>query len=71
MAVLGLHCCKTAHLLAASGGYYLFEGAGSVVVMQGLSCSTSCGIFSDQRLNLCRLNWQADSQPMDHQRSPK
>ena len=61
MAVLGLHCCKTALLLAASGGYFSFKGAGSVVVVQGPSCSTSCGIFSDQRLKLCPLNWQADS----------
>ena len=27
----------------------------------GLSCSTACGIFPDQRSNLCPLHWQADS----------
>ena len=25
----------------------------------------------DQRWNLCPLHWQVDSQPLDHQRSPK
>lgn len=70
MAVLGLHCCKTALSPAASGGYSLVKGAGSAVVAQGLGCPTSRGIFSDQRLSLCPLNWQADSSPVDHQRSP-
>ena len=36
----------------------------------GLSCSTACGIFLDQGLNLCLLHWQADSLPLRHQRSP-
>ena len=35
--------------------------AGSVVVEHRLSCSTTCGIFSDQGLNPCPLHWQADS----------
>ena len=43
---------------------------GSIVVANGLSCSTACGIFPDQGLNLCRLHWQADSQPLCHQGSP-
>ena len=34
---------------------------GSAVVAHGLSCSTACGIFPDQRSNLCPLHWQADS----------
>ena len=37
----------------------------SVVVSHGLSCSTACGIFSDQGSNPgsnpCPLHWQADS----------
>ena len=33
----------------------------SVVVALGLSCSTACGLFLDQGLNLCSLRWQADS----------
>ena len=44
--------------------------AGSVVVAHGPSCSTACGIFPDQGLNLCPLHWQADSQPLCHQGSP-
>ena len=34
--------------------------AGSVVVVHGISCSTACGIFPDQGLNLCPLHWQAE-----------
>ena len=28
-------------------------------VARGLNCSAACGIFPDQRLNLCLLPWQA------------
>ena len=45
--------------------------AGSVVVAHGPSCSAACGIFPDQGLNPCPLYWQADSQPLSHQGSPK
>ena len=46
--------------------------AGSVVVAYRLSCSLACGIFLDQGLNPCLLNWQADSSyPLYHQGSPK
>ena len=34
---------------------------GSVVVVHGLSCSATCGIFPDQGSNPCLLHWQADS----------
>ena len=34
---------------------------GSVVVVHGLSCSVACGIFLEQGLNPCPLNWQVDS----------
>ena len=44
---------------------------GSVVVAHGPSCSATCGIFPDQGLNPCPLHWQADSQPLRHQGSPK
>ena len=44
--------------------------AGSVIVAHGPSCSVACGIFPDQGLNPCPLNWQADSQPLRHQGSP-
>ena len=42
----------------------------SVVVAHGLSCSAACGILPDQGSNPCPLHWQADSQPLSHQRSP-
>ena len=45
--------------------------AGSVVVAHGPSCSAACGIFPAQGSNLCPLHWQADSQPLRHQGSPK
>ena len=45
--------------------------AGSVVVAHGPSCSAAFGIFPDQGSNPCPLHWQADSQPLRHQGSPK
>ena len=46
------------------------ESAGSVVVVNALSCSQACGIFSNQGSNPCLLHWQADSLPLSHQGSP-
>ena len=43
----------------------------SVIVGHGLSCSTACGIFLDQGLNLCPLHWQVDSYPLGHLGSPR
>ena len=34
---------------------------GSVAVLQGLSCSSACGIFPDQGVNPYPLHWQGDS----------
>ena len=45
--------------------------AGSVVVVHRLSSSAACGIFPDQGANPCPLHWQADSQPLHHQGSPR
>ena len=45
--------------------------AGSVIVAHGPSCSAACGIFPDQGSNPCPHNWQADSQPLRHQESPR
>ena len=45
--------------------------SGSVVVAHGPSRSTACGILPDQGSNPCPLHWQADSQPLRHQGSPK
>ena len=62
-------------------GLQQLQQLSSVVVCQGLqttglvvvhrsSCPVACRIFQDQRLNLCFLHWQVDSQPLDHQGSP-
>ena len=45
--------------------------AGSVAVAHGPSCSAACGIFPDQGSNPCPLHWQAESQPLRHQGSPR
>ena len=45
--------------------------AGSAIVAHGPSCSAACGIFPDQGSNPCPLHWQADPQPLRHQRSPR
>ena len=45
--------------------------AGSATVAHGPSRSAACGIFPDQGSNPCPLHWQADSQPLCHQGSPK
>ena len=55
------------HLLRSTGS----RRAGSVIVAHGPSCSAACGLFPDQGSNPCPLHWQADSQPLRHQRSPE
>ena len=45
--------------------------AGSVIVAHGPSCSAACGILPYQGSNPCPPHWQADSQPLRHQGSPK
>ena len=45
--------------------------AGSVIVAHGPSRSAACGILPDQGSNPCPLHWQADSQPLRHQGSPR
>ena len=37
------------------------QSTGSVFVAHRLSCSAACGIFPDQGLNLCPLQWQVNS----------
>ena len=46
------------------------QSSGSVIVVHGLSCSATYGIFPDQGSNPCPLHWQVDSQPLCHQGSP-
>ena len=43
----------------------------SLIVAHGPSCSAACGVFPDQGSNPCALHWQADSQPLCHQGSPR
>ena len=45
--------------------------ADSAIVAYRPSRSTACGIFPDQGSNPCPLHWQADSQPLRHQGSPR
>ena len=45
--------------------------AGSAIVAHGPSCSAARGIFPDQGSNPCPLHWQAESQPLRHQGSPR
>ena len=45
--------------------------AGSVTVAHRPSCSAACGILPDQGSNPRPLHWQADSQPLRHQGSPR
>jgi len=58
----GFSCCRAQALgcgplvVAAHG----LESTGSVVLVQGLSCSTASGIFLDQGLNPCLPHQQAD-----------
>ena len=44
---------------------------GSVVEVPGLSCPEACGIFPDQGSNPWHLHGKEDSEPQDHQGSPK
>ena len=44
---------------------------GSVIVAHGPSRSAACDILPDQGSNPCPLHWQADSQPLCHQGSPR
>ena len=45
--------------------------AGPAAVAHGPSCSAACGILPNQGSNPCALHWQADSQPLRHQGSPR
>ena len=46
------------------------QHVGLVVVAHELSCPEAYGIFPDQGSNPRSLHWQADSQPLDQQKSP-
>ena len=58
------HCGGCSDCRAQAAGTWA-----SVVVVHRFTCSVACGIFLDQGLNSCPLQWQADSQPLYHQGS--
>ena len=68
----GLSCCRAQAL--GLPGFQWLQLVGSEHRLS--SCGTlaqlcqSSGIFPDQGLNPCLLNWQADSLPLSHQGSP-
>ena len=53
----GFSCCRAQTLGARA----------SVVVVHRLSCSTACGILTDQESNPCLLRWQVDFLPLSYQ----
>ena len=60
------HCSGFSHCRGRAVGAWA-----SVVAAHEHSCSGACGIFPDQESNPCSLRWQADSEPLCHQGSPK
>ena len=83
MAVLGPRFCARAFsscgkrgplFIAARGASHdrgLSRRAGSAIVAHGPSRSAARGILPDQGSNPCPPHWQADSQPLRHQGSPR
>ena len=60
LAVLYFHCYMQVYTSCGQWGLlfavvYCCDAQGSAVVAHGFSCSTACGIFLDQRGNLCPL----------------
>ena len=63
----GFSCCR-AEALGCVSTVVAALGSIDSIVVQGLSCSATCGIFPDQGSNLCLLHWQADCLPLSHTR---
>ena len=61
-----LGSCRT---WALERGLQLLWPKGSVVVVNGISCPRTCGIFPYQELYPCPLHWQVDSLLLDYQGS--
>ena len=57
-----------AHVLSSCGSWALEHRLS--ICSACTCCSTACGIFLDQGLNLCLLHWQVDSLPVNHQGNP-
>ena len=64
LVVPGLHC-EVASLVVEHG----LQSTGSVIVVHRLRRFVVCGIFPDQRSNLCALPWHMDSYPLYQQGS--
>ena len=69
-AALSFYACTSHCRSFTCCGAQILGHVGLVVVAHRLSCSTVCGIFPDQGLNLCVLHWQVDSLLLSHQGSP-
>ena len=74
----GLSCCR-AQALGQSSAIVVAHGlysCSSQALENRLNsygawaCSSACGMFPDQELNLCFLHWLVDSLPLSHQESP-
>ena len=65
----GFSCCGAQALGCV--GFSCGKCIGFVVVAYGVSCLAACEILPDQGLNRCLLHCTADSQPLDHQGSPR
>ena len=60
------------HLGSSCRGAQALECAGSGVAKHRLRCPTACGILVPQPgIKPASLQWKADSQPLDHQGSPR
>ena len=53
----GFSCCRAQAVGAQAS---VVSTRGSVVVMYGLICTMTCGIFPGQGRNLCPLHYKAD-----------
>ena len=62
-----LSTCGTGASRGRVADHELWGTRASVVGAHWLSCSMACGIFLDQGSSPCPLDWQVDSQPLDHQ----
>ena len=66
----GFSCCGT--VLSVVVAWLMGSRAsGSVVAAHGVNYRTPCGILPDQGSNPRALTWQAHSQPLDYQGSPR
>lgn len=61
--VLGSWASESQHMGSVVTSLRLWS-AGSVIVARGLTCPTACGIFPNQGLDLCPLQWQVYSYPL-------